>query len=206
MRIDIGAFEVQAPLINLPGDYDHDNDVDNADFVVWKQNYGSTSKLSADGNGNGVVDAADYTVWRNHRGTVATPGSGSVAAASSLSERDEPVVALASEESASGTGGAFWLQAESNIGVTAAGAPRDRMVPRHDFEATSFAGTAVGFSRQLAVGTDDVLAENRLNREIVDFHVASTSSKGGFDALGVDESVDLAIESLFGTPLDFVSQ
>ncbi len=59
LRVDVGAFEFRA---FLPGDYDHDDDVDADDYGVWKQNFGSTSNLFADGNGNGRVDAADYTV------------------------------------------------------------------------------------------------------------------------------------------------
>jgi len=50
----------------LAGDYDLDNDVDQADFDKWISTFGSTAELVADGNRDGVVDAADYTVWRDH--------------------------------------------------------------------------------------------------------------------------------------------
>jgi hypothetical protein len=48
----------------LPGDYNRDGAISQADYEVWSSTYGS-GDLSADGNGDGVVDAADYTVWRD---------------------------------------------------------------------------------------------------------------------------------------------
>lgn len=50
----------------IPGDYDGDGDVSQADYNVWANAIGRTSgDLMADGNGDGVIDAADYTVWRD---------------------------------------------------------------------------------------------------------------------------------------------
>ncbi|QDV73863.1 CotH kinase family protein [Botrimarina mediterranea] len=51
----------------LPGDYDGNYVVNDNDYLVWRNAYGSTSS-SADGNGDGVVNAADYTVWRDNFG------------------------------------------------------------------------------------------------------------------------------------------
>jgi hypothetical protein len=56
------------PVEAIDGDYDWDGQVDAADYVVWRQNFSSTSMLDADGNVNGIVDAADYSVWRNNFG------------------------------------------------------------------------------------------------------------------------------------------
>lgn len=53
----------------LPGDFNGDGLVDDADLMVWQLTYGSTEQLAADANDNRVVDAADYTIWRNHAGT-----------------------------------------------------------------------------------------------------------------------------------------
>lgn len=68
---DIGAYESQTAVSpQLPGDYNRNNFVDAADFVLWRMTRGTTvSKYSgADGNGNGEVDDADYGIWREHFG------------------------------------------------------------------------------------------------------------------------------------------
>jgi hypothetical protein len=58
-------------FVFIPGDYDRNGAVEEADYPVWRQNFGTTSAagLQADGNGNGSVDAADYVVWRKNLGT-----------------------------------------------------------------------------------------------------------------------------------------
>jgi cytochrome c peroxidase len=56
------------PFVTLPGDFNGDGVVNNADLQVWRPNYGDTSSLVADGNGNGIVDAADYAIWRKNFG------------------------------------------------------------------------------------------------------------------------------------------
>jgi hypothetical protein len=65
----------------LPGDYNHDGNVDTADFVVWRKLAGQTGDLAADGNEDNVVDADDYTLWRANFGRSATDsGQGRAAA------------------------------------------------------------------------------------------------------------------------------
>lgn len=57
-----------ADLLNrLPGDYNRNGLVSEADYQVWKQSFGTTS-LAADGNGDGAVTAADYSIWRDNLG------------------------------------------------------------------------------------------------------------------------------------------
>jgi hypothetical protein len=81
-RIDIGAFEVPTVVTppGLPGDYNQDNIVDAADYVVWRKTLGTTVApiySGADGDGDGAIDQDDYGVWRAHFGQPA--GAGSVA-------------------------------------------------------------------------------------------------------------------------------
>jgi hypothetical protein len=82
-RIDIGAFEAQAVLAPLMGDYNYDGAVDAADYVVWRHTLGTPVVdvyAGADGNGNGLVDPADHGVWRAHFGQSLSPPGTSVAA------------------------------------------------------------------------------------------------------------------------------
>lgn len=61
----------------LAGDYDHDGNVDNDDYAVWRSTFGTnTGNRPSDGNGNGVVDAADYIIWRNNLGATVHAGAG----------------------------------------------------------------------------------------------------------------------------------
>jgi glucose/arabinose dehydrogenase len=75
-----GARIFRVRYVNpLAGDYNIDGVVDQADYAVWKENYGSNLFLAADGNRNGIVDTADYAVWRDNMSAQPFGGSGSVA-------------------------------------------------------------------------------------------------------------------------------
>jgi hypothetical protein len=64
---DAMLFNLSATPL-MPGDYNGDGLVDDQDFNVWKESFG-TENLVADGNGDFVVDSADYVVWRKHAST-----------------------------------------------------------------------------------------------------------------------------------------
>jgi beta-glucanase (GH16 family) len=57
----------------LLGDYNGDNKVAAADYVLWRKSLGQSGiGLPADGSGNGTIDNVDYLVWRNNFGVAAT--------------------------------------------------------------------------------------------------------------------------------------
>jgi hypothetical protein len=87
---------IEGQVINLPGDYNRDGDVDADDYELWRSEFGTSQNLAADGNGNGAIDAADYVIWRQHLGTsiedapgtmmiVPEPGTGALLCAAILS-------------------------------------------------------------------------------------------------------------------------
>jgi arylsulfatase A-like enzyme len=64
LALDSGSITV--PIIDnaLQGDYNHDHQVNAADYSVWRDSLGQTGPgLAADGNGDGTVNQADYDLW-----------------------------------------------------------------------------------------------------------------------------------------------
>jgi hypothetical protein len=53
----------------LPGDYNHDERVDSADYIIWRKTLNSTTALAADGSYNDLIDQPDYDIWRRSYGT-----------------------------------------------------------------------------------------------------------------------------------------
>lgn len=49
----------------IAGDYNGDYVVDQGDYDLWKETFGSDDGL-ADGNANGTIDAGDFTLWQDH--------------------------------------------------------------------------------------------------------------------------------------------
>jgi hypothetical protein len=60
----------------LPGDYNGDDAVDAADYVVWRKTLGQNvpQGTAADGNGDGTINPADYSVWRAKFGVTRSGG------------------------------------------------------------------------------------------------------------------------------------
>ena len=105
---DIGAVELQTTAtVHPPGDYNEDNNVDAADYVVWRKTLGATVTpySGADGDGSGSVQPGDYDVWRTNFGsTSAAAGMASALESVALGPIAAPlIVEVSSTESARGT-------------------------------------------------------------------------------------------------------
>ena len=84
-RIDIGAFELQPPV--LLGDYNENGKVDGADYSVWHDTLEAAGTFLPNDPTPGVVDESDFQYWRAHFGETLGAGSGAgQAAASSVSQ------------------------------------------------------------------------------------------------------------------------
>jgi hypothetical protein len=80
---------VRTNFVANSADYNHDNIVDGADYVLWRKLNGSTAAppgSGADGNGDGFVNMLDYNLWRSHYGLPSGAGSGANMSSSSVPE------------------------------------------------------------------------------------------------------------------------
>jgi hypothetical protein len=61
----------------LQGDYNRDNSVDGADYVIWRRMVNQTviNGDGADGNYDGVINSLDYAAWRANFGSSAASGT-----------------------------------------------------------------------------------------------------------------------------------
>jgi hypothetical protein len=71
----------------LPGDYDRNGTVEQADLIPWRSSYGLSviAGASADGNHDGTVGAGDYVIWRKNLGQTQSTAS-SLTAVNSAAE------------------------------------------------------------------------------------------------------------------------
>jgi acyl-CoA thioesterase-1 len=81
-HVGLVAFTPTAnDIITFSGDYNRNQVVDAADYVLWRKALNSSvpNGTRADGSGNGVIDVADYNVWRSNFGkTSAGSGAGTL--------------------------------------------------------------------------------------------------------------------------------
>jgi hypothetical protein len=99
-QTDIGAFELQTIIgPALPGDYNENDVVDAADYVLWRKTLGEVvAQFSgADGSGNGLIDVPDYDVWHDQFGADSLPAASvfGLVAASADDHRIAPGLAAA---------------------------------------------------------------------------------------------------------------
>jgi hypothetical protein len=76
------------PTLTSQGDFNHDGQVDSADYIVWRRSIGQTgASLAADSNGDYQVNAADLAAWRAHFGqAVSAAGAGAAIESGAIPE------------------------------------------------------------------------------------------------------------------------
>jgi hypothetical protein len=113
-------------IVQANADFNGDNTVDSADWMLWRKNFGLTSGAThaqGDANGDGTVDAADIIVWRAQFGTSPGAGSAFVLAQSGGEPASEPQPDIAIASSASVATPAAAPMTLEPTAKSAAGAP-----------------------------------------------------------------------------------
>jgi GH35 family endo-1,4-beta-xylanase len=75
-EFELAKGDSRNSLVIAPGDYNADGMVDAADYTIWRDTFGSTDDLRADGNGNESIDEGDYTIWKSKFGSTFGSGGG----------------------------------------------------------------------------------------------------------------------------------
>jgi hypothetical protein len=88
-------LKVETAPTGVPGDYNGNNTVDAADYVLWRNSVGPGSLPNENGISPGQVDAADYNYWKLRFGATSGNGSG-LAASAGVPEPAASVILLAS--------------------------------------------------------------------------------------------------------------
>lgn len=83
-----GNVHYAGDLLSLTGDYNADDAVDVADYVVWRKLLGTNTQLPNEGSGvtQGMVTPEDYTVWRANFGNMLDSSSSAVEGSSPIPE------------------------------------------------------------------------------------------------------------------------
>jgi len=91
---DILVYGPEGPSVPLlVGDYNDDDVVDSADYVVWRKNVGTNNMLANDPTG-GTIGAPQYDQWRANFGNVLQSGVGGSVGTTAVPEPDASLLAV----------------------------------------------------------------------------------------------------------------
>lgn len=82
-------------VTGLPGDFNNNQNVDAADYTVWRTNLGAAegSTLNGNGNNDAIINGSDYDLWKLHFGEH-SPGAGGIGGSSAVPEPDTLLLAV----------------------------------------------------------------------------------------------------------------
>jgi hypothetical protein len=85
---DVGQISIMAAPAGVPGDYNNNGVVDAADYVVWRNQLGTSTTLQNEVAGvtPGSVTNEDYTAWRARFGRTSGAGAGAALGAAAVPE------------------------------------------------------------------------------------------------------------------------
>ena len=90
--------------VELLGDYNQNNRVDAADYVVWRDKEGQTLDLPNDGLGSVMIDSFQYGVWASHFGNGTGGSSAAILSASTVPEPNTLLMAILAAATLCGRG------------------------------------------------------------------------------------------------------
>ena len=67
---------LQIDNIYLSADFDHDDDVDGKDFLIWQLGLGltmQTDNSNGDATGDGLINDEDLAIWEGQYGSIFSP-------------------------------------------------------------------------------------------------------------------------------------
>ena len=76
LGVEVDNLQITSAFFNVPYDYNRNGIVDAADYILWRDTFGSSTELRADGDGDAVVDEDDYELWKRNFGATSGPAGG----------------------------------------------------------------------------------------------------------------------------------
>lgn len=201
---DNGDVDLALAFSSLPGDFDHDNDVDGADFLAWQRGVGTNlGAVFAQGD-DADADAAraDLALWGDRFGSVEEPADLSAALLDgSWADDSLEILASGATPSAAGLWSTIPMPLASAIGDAAAESPQQRKLDNDNSVQNS---TAFLIAARAVNGAEEHSCIPPLKRGVERMARAASNSRGdqlqGIDRRLDARVIDAAFESHVSSP------